>query len=146
MRNRILLGSVILSVVLLATGCRKYPDGPNFSFIPKEQRVANNWVVDQLYRNDIEETELYDAYSMVFTEGGRLTWTLDLKDEDPVTVAAAWELASVKEQLKLTYDEKDPVSGETRLLYMDILRLTEDEMWLYFLSDGDYYLLRLRGA
>lgn len=146
MRNRILLGSVLLSVMLLMTACRKYPDGPNFSFVSKEQRVVNNWVVDQLYRNDIEETGLYDSYTMVFTEGGRLTWTLDLRDVDPVVIAASWELASVKEQLKLTYDEKDPISGETRLLFMDIRRLTEDEMWLYFLTGGDYYLVRLKSA
>jgi hypothetical protein len=141
MRNRILLSSILLSVILMSTGCRKYPDGPTISFIPKVNRIAQNWTVDQIYRNDIEETTLYDAYTMNFTEN-RLSWTVDLRDVDPVVIGADWELASVKEQIKLTFDEKAP-SGETRLLYMDIRRLTQDEFWLYFLTEGDYYLVRL---
>ena len=145
MKNRILF-CFIAMVVLLGTGCRKYPDGPNFSLIPKEQRIAQTWQVDQLYRNDIEETDAYEAFTMVFTAGGRFTWTLDLPNVDPISVAADWELASVKEQIKLTFDDKDPVSGETRLLFMDIRRLTQDELWLYYLTEGDYYLVRLKRA
>lgn len=145
MRNRILLSLAIVSM-LIVTGCRKYPDGPTISFIPKMNRISQNWVVDQIYRNDIEETDQYDLYGMNFTQGGRLTWTIDLRDIDPVAITGDWELASVKEQVKFTFDEKDPVSGETRLLYMDIRRLTQDQLWLYFLTDGDYYLVRLRPA
>ncbi|MEM6344352.1 MAG: hypothetical protein AAF927_10755 [Bacteroidota bacterium] len=145
MRKRILF-SVLVVTMLIATGCRKYPDGPTISFIPKVDRISQNWIVDQIYRNDIEETDQYDVYGMNITKGGRLTWTVDFRDIDPVIITGDWELASVKEQIKITFDEKDPVSGETRLLYMDILRLTQDQLWLNFLTDGDYYLVRLRPA
>ena len=124
--------------------CRKYEDGPNFSLRSKEERVVNNWQAQSVFRNDLDETGQYTAFSMVFERNGRLTWVVDPDATDPVTVGASWELTSLNLQIKLTFDEKDPVSGETRLLYMDIRRLTETEMWLSYLFEGDYYDLKLK--
>lgn len=145
-KNRILLSSGILLITLgmLLGSCRKYEDGPSFSFISKKERVTNTWTASEIFRNDIDETKDFDIYSMQFTKNGRLTWTIQPAGfSAPVSESADWELASVKEQIKLTFDTPDPVSGETRLLYMDILRLTEDQLWISFLQDGDYYDLRL---
>ena len=81
---------------------------------------------------------------MIFTKEGRLTWVIQKTGQpEPIQITANWELANVKEAIKLTFDEKDPVSGETQLLFLDILRLTSKEMWLHFLTEGDYYDIRL---
>lgn len=80
---------------------------------------------------------------MNFNKSGRLSWRVGIDGLDSQEILADWELASVDEQIKLTFDEKDPVSNETRLLYMDILRLEENSMWIRFLSEGDYYDIRL---
>ena len=45
------------------------------------------------------------------------------------------------EQIRLEYT--DPSSSETRLLFMDLLKLQEDEMWVGFISEGDQYDLKL---
>ncbi|MEO0470188.1 MAG: hypothetical protein AAF206_11245, partial [Bacteroidota bacterium] len=82
---------------------------------------------------------------MSFTKSGRFSWRIQpMGAQAPVEVSADWEFASVKEQIKLTFDEKDPLTGETRLLFMDIIRLTEDELWLEYLTEGDYYRIRLK--
>ncbi|MEL6672569.1 MAG: hypothetical protein AAFR61_10270 [Bacteroidota bacterium] len=134
----------LLAVSLSTTSCRKYEDGPTFSLRSKTARVVNDWKAFLVARNNIEETELYNVYDMAFNENGTMSWTIQLAaDSVTATVNADWELASVKEQIKLTFKDT-PTAGETTLLYMDILRLMEDEIWLRFLSDGDYYDVRFR--
>ena len=135
-------------LALLLPSCRKYDDGPSFSLRSKVSRVTNNWNADIVARNNIDETEFYDTYNMVFDDkedsDGRmgLTWTIKRRDMADSVITARWELASVNEQIKLTMTDF-PTVGETALLYIDILRLEEDAMWLRFLTDGDYYNVQL---
>jgi hypothetical protein len=139
-------GMLLLTGLLLLSGCRKYEDGPTFSLTSREERVANNWTAELVFRNDIDETDEYLTYAMVFSKGGRLTWQLELKSEPTafLEIGASWELTSLDRQIKLTFDDPDPISGDIRLLYMDVRRLTSDELWLSFLQDGDYYDLKLK--
>lgn len=141
-RPLILVLALLMSAPLMFTGCRKYPDGPTISFISKEERVSNTWTATSVFRNNIDETVKYETYDLAFTRSGTFTWTLKL-DGAPadVTLTGTWELASVKEQLRLEY--QDVAAGETRLLFMDVLKLKEDEMWVGFISDGDQYDLKL---
>ncbi|MDX2284575.1 MAG: hypothetical protein NW241_10450 [Bacteroidia bacterium] len=133
----------LAAAALLLGACVKYTDGPFMSLRSKQERVANNWKAGQVFRNNLDETDRYEVFGMNFTKAGRLTWQIQLRGQPLVETAAAWELASVKEQVKLTFDLKDPVTGETRLLFMDIRRLAENELWLQYLSEGDYYEVRL---
>ncbi|RMG71354.1 MAG: hypothetical protein D6722_07010 [Bacteroidetes bacterium] len=130
----VLLGSVSLS------GCRKYEDGPSFSLLSKEARIVGNWVARSFFRNDLDELDDYSVYNIQFTAAGRMIWRIQLVGQDVVETVGDWELANVKEAIKITFDEKDPVSGETRLLYMEIRRLTADELWVNFTDiNGDNY-------
>ncbi|MEM7375074.1 MAG: hypothetical protein AAF587_41150 [Bacteroidota bacterium] len=138
-----ILGIILLALAFGQISCRKYEDGPNFSLRSKEERVVNTWLAQSVFRNDLDETGQYTSYSMVFERNGRFSWIITPEIGDPIIVGAAWELTSLNLQIKLTFDEKDPISGETRLLYMDIRRLTENELWLSYLFEGDYYDLKL---
>lgn len=136
--------SLLLSLAMLGSmGCRKYEDGPTFSFRSREVRVVNDWVANDITRNDIREFIQYETFTMNFTEGGRLTWQLKKVGEPMTEITADWELASVDEEIKLTLDTPDPVSGQQRLLYLGIRRLTNEEMWITYLTDGDYYDIKL---
>lgn len=144
-RNFFYTGSAVLllSITILFSSCGKYPDGPSFSLSSKTSRISNAWTAVSVFRNDIDETEKFAVYAMALTKGGRATWIIQEEGQTiPAEASADWELANVKEAIKLTFDEKDPVSGETRLLFMDILRLTSDELWVRFLTEGDYYDVR----
>ncbi|WNJ21490.1 hypothetical protein [Pontibacter sp. G13] len=125
-------------------GCQKYEEGPLISFRSKTQRVTNNWVATEIYRNDLDETLKYDLFSMVFTSGGEFTWTIQPSGGLPVSITADWELARLDQEIKLTLDEDNALERE--LLYLEIKRLTEDEMLIRYLIEGDYYDLVLKGA
>ena len=135
--------ALVLILMMFSTACRKYPDGPSISLISKKERVSNTWNAQQVFRNDIDRTTTYAVYRMEFTKSGRLTWTVQEVGGPEATITAFWELASSDRQIKITFDLPDPNTGETRLLYLDILRLKETEMWIEYLADGDEYQVRL---
>lgn len=136
-KTRFLLLTLILFAVL-SSACRKYEEGPSFSLRSKIERVSNDWNFQSLARNNIDESMDFEKFNMNFTKAGRLTWTVKFPDADEVTVEGDWELASVKEQVKITFDDPD-INGDTRLLFMDILLLEEDQIRFRYLSEGDYY-------
>lgn len=149
-----LLGVVFaLSLVLTLSSCRKYEDGPSVSFRSKQARVTNVWKVVSISRNDLDETDRYAFMTWNFKEPnardiGQLEWIFRIAGDtsDVSFPASTWELATLKEQIKLTYsDVIDPIGPvvETRLLYLDIRRLKDDELWLEYRFEGDDYFLRL---
>ncbi|MDX1906600.1 MAG: hypothetical protein SF053_06150 [Bacteroidia bacterium] len=133
----------MISLALMMAGCTKYEDGPAISFRSRESRLAQNWIATQVFRNQIDESSQYLVYNMIFDKGGRLNWRIQTPTTPLVESGSAWEFAVVDEQIKLTLD---PVNGETKLLYIEIRRLTGDELWIHFLTEGDYYDVRFRPA
>ena len=139
-RKLVAIWVILLSMAFLFSSCRKYDDGPTFSLISKKERVANDWKTVTVFRNDIDETKEYPTYSINFGKKD-VTWKFQRStDTNPTEITGTWELASVKEQIKISY----VVGSETRLQYMDILRLTETELWVSYLRDGDYFDIRLK--
>ncbi len=142
-----------LSLVLTLSACRKYEDGPSVSFRSKAARITNVWKIQSLSRNNLDETDRYAFMTWNFQEPntnkiGQLEWSYRMAGDsaDIIFPPATWELATLKEQIKLTYAGViDPIGPviETRLLYLDIRRLKEDEMWLEYRLDGDDYFVRL---
>lgn len=142
-----------LGLVLTLSSCRKYEDGPTISFRTKNARVTNVWKMESISRNDLDESDRYEFMTWNFQEPnsdgiGQLEWSYRIAGDtsDIIFPAATWELATLKEQIKLSYvDVVDPVGPviETRLLYLDIRRLLEDELWIMYRIDGDDYFVRL---
>lgn len=136
----LLLGA-LMAAPLMFTGCRKYPDGPTISLLSREERVSNNWTAASIFRNNIDETTQWEVYDISFTKSGQFTWTIKPDGAPGLTLNGTWELATVDEQIRLEYT--DPSANETRLLFMDLLKLQEEEMWVGFISEGDEYDLKL---
>lgn len=134
------IGIAILLLNLTMSGCRKYPDGPTFSFQSKEARVTGNWVARTFFRNSLDELNRYDVYNLQFLREGRMVWRVQPAGGVLSEITGDWELANVNEAIKITFDLRDPVSNEVRLLYMDIRRLSGDELWVSFTDiDGDKF-------
>ena len=137
---------VALMLVLgsLLPACKKYDEGPVLSFTSREERVINTWQAQIISRNDIDETVEYEYMYLTFQSSGVVEWTykrLDEPSEFKFGSNPKWELATLDEQIKVTY--VDDVIFSDRLLYFDILRLKEDELWLDYVFDGDNHSLRL---
>lgn len=147
MKKYLRIFPLTLIFALLATSflpsCKKYDDGPVFSFTSREERVTNDWSAVLVSRNDLDETKLYEFMHLDFKSGGQFEWKVKkIGDATDSTLTATWELATLDSQIKLSY--ADPVTSEPKLLYFDIKKLKEKEMWLDYLYDGDRYHLQLQ--
>lgn len=138
----------LITVLFLGTfsACRRaYEDGPSISFHSREERVVNTWKAQSVLRNDYDDTELYGHFEMTFEKGGaseaggKYSWTIQMAPDTttpaPMTTNT-WQLTSKDRQIKLYTD--DP----TKVLYMDIVRLYEKEMWVKYQIDNDYYVVK----
>ncbi len=140
----IFFASIVFVFFLGLSACQTYEDGPLFSLKSKEKRVTNNWQAYLVSRNDLDEINEYSTFILDFKEGGDFYWLSQKVDADSTELSGSWELSSANLQIKLSYMvPTDSVNFKEQLLYMDILRLKDDDMWLDYFTDGDYYSLRL---
>jgi len=140
----VLLISLSLLVLASATsGCKFYEEGPGLSFTGRASRVENTWKVASFSRNNINITLQYDYQYVTFDKGGSYTLTtLDaVAGSKPDEVKATWLLVTADKQIQLKFAD-DTVVGQS-LLYMDILRLTNKEMKLSYILNGDDYVMVL---
>lgn len=110
-----------------ATSCSKYEDGPGVSLVPRSERVANTWEYDKVYENGEEVTENYDQYELYTSADGDAQ--LDAEYQyGGVTVETStdgtWEFQNEEENI--SFDFEDDEQDNT----YQILRLTQDELWL----------------
>lgn len=136
---------LLLSLLLTAfSGCRKYEDGPTFSLRSKQERAINNWSAFEISRNSIDETLFFDLYELQLNRNGTFAWRYDLS-QDSLGVqefTGEWEIVSANEQIRLTYTDPDPDNGQ-ELLFFDIRRLAETELWVEYLFKEDYYTVKM---
>lgn len=140
-----LLAIFMLFSASFLTGCKKYEDGPVFAFSSREARVANDWKAVLISKNDIDIASDFEYIHMTFRDNGVFEWVYKMTG-DPTEYKfegenPTWELATLDEEIKIEYF--DSSAGDTRLLYFDILRLTEDELWFNYVDQGDRIGLRL---
>lgn len=114
-----LLTGTTLAIVLLAS-CKKYDDGPAFSFRSKKERVTNVWKINYAYdyKDSVNITSDYAGETWDFTNGGDFVE----RDNGTIDKTGKWELISNKEQITIHF----PLNTHT----YRILRLKENELWL----------------
>ncbi len=142
----IVLVSGVLLLGLVLNSCRKYEDGPVFSIRSKTSRVVNNWQPFIISRNRTDVITEVDTFLLNFTKGGDFSWDIKMsKDTASTSIQGTWEFAKVKEAIRMEYEDFDSVLTVpgVRLLFMDIKRLKEDELWVEYLWEGDEYAVQL---
>ena len=107
--------------------------------LPEEQsatKVEASPIV--MTANDIDIASDYEYIEMNFMENGKLLWKYKLTG-DPTEYNfegdPEWELATLDEEIKITYFDDN--AGDERLLYLNVLRLTADEFWFTYIDNGD---------
>ena len=75
--------------------------------------------------------------------GGKLEWTTQIKGEDANFLTGEWELFRVDQEIRVTLDEKDPISGETIIYAFELRKLEETSMWIHFFLNGDEWDVQL---
>jgi hypothetical protein len=108
-----------LLILVVATGCKKYEEGPGFSLRSKTARVANDWKI--VYANDYRDTlivtESYIGETWEFAKDGNF-----IERDNGSVKNGKWSFISDKDSLQVT-------EGTNIDTYL-ILKLKENEMWL----------------
>lgn len=121
------------------SSCNKYEDGPKLSLLTKKARLCGEWVVDQYYVNDVDQTSNY-----VSLVGTNFEW--NIKKDGTYTQSGnfsdngTWELGEDKDDVRF----KSSQANSQEVSYR-ILRLKSKELWLkYTDSNGTVEKLYLK--
>jgi hypothetical protein len=124
----------IAVVVLLATSCGKYDEGPGISLKSKTKRLAREWTVEKVVENGEDITSDYmtmrPTHTMLFLDYGSLKETVN-----QTVLAKGWEWGDKKETLVITYKLLDI----EKTSIFTIRRLTSKEFWYNTTDDGKDY-------
>lgn len=123
------------------TACNKYEDGPAFSLRTRTARVANIWVIDRAYQNGEEVTDSYEQYELALQKDGDAELAAIYQWGNfyfEGTTTGRWTFENKQENLRLDFE--DDRADET----YTILRLAEEELWLYDANDDLELRLRPR--
>ncbi len=113
--------------LILVSSCKKYPDGPAISLLPKKERVDNTWVLNKAIEDGVDKTGDYQTtfknYKLTMTKGGdyTLTYTFFFLDYQET---GTWVFNSDKTKIIF-----DPTSNNNANDEWTILRLKEEELW-----------------
>jgi hypothetical protein len=132
------LGLLLLSLVGVS-GCKKYPDGPTISLLPKSWRLEENWKKQKVYKNgtDISDLSASKTKSESFNikKDGSFTYDATLTSGS-ISYAGTWAFSSDKTVVYFTYVYGSNYQNDTYL----ILRLKEDDLWMRWIDpSGDEY-------
>ena len=110
-------------ILLVATSCKKYPDGPLFSLSSKKARLCRTWRVEKYIKNGKDETNntlpLWTDHTVSFSKDGTLQYFNHPKYQN---IAGSWSFDSDKKNISITL----PLLNE----YNVVDRLTSSELWL----------------
>lgn len=127
MKTKQILLSSIAIMMLSIIGCKKYPDGPEYSLLTKKERVANDWKIAQVYDNGKDVTSDYSKYELSLRKSGAATLSAKfviLGSNFEYVTEGTWAFVSDKAKLSFDFD-----NNNADKVYQ-ILKLKEDEMWL----------------
>lgn len=116
----------LLTATLLGS-CQKYEDGPAVSLTPREDRVANTWIIAYAEENGENVSDDFDQYELYLTTDRDATLTASYTafgTDFNTTTNGTWNFTNDEENLRVDYED-DEQDNEFR-----ILRLKSDELWL----------------
>lgn len=129
----LLAGSLLaLLVVPALEGCKKYDDGPTFSFRSRAERVANNWKVDNYKVNDNDYTSLVTDYKESYTKEGGYSYTWG-----SLSGTGTWSFQNKDKEIRLV----GATNQDDHTLY--ILKLEEKAFWYYYMDGNDKHEFHL---
>jgi hypothetical protein len=116
-----------LSLIFIASSCKKYEDGPFISIRSKTERIANIWVIGKAFDNGRDVTNNYDQYELDLNNDQSASLTSNYSSGDVIfsfTTNGVWTFENNKNDLRLDFEDNDADRE------YEILRLKENELWL----------------
>lgn len=122
---------LILLCLSVFHSCKKYEEGPAFSFRSKKARLENKWKYGKILLNHKEKPIDADEqkFRLMFDKEGLAVKEV-ANNSGPASFVGQWEFVEQKEKLKTTFDYTwfgNPVHEVTEY---QILKLKNKELWL----------------
>jgi hypothetical protein len=108
----------LIALIVMTSSCRKYPEGPDVSFMPRKERIEGKWVAEVVKYNEIDSIAAYKGHIWEFTRNYSVI--LQVGDEKRTGI---WSTATSDTEFVIEYDDAEVKKYE-------ILKLTMKEFWL----------------
>ena len=120
-----------IAIAFLATSCKKYPDGPEFTLLTKKERISGNWRIEQVIVNGYDVTNSYNLwygsnYQLNIAKSGGYIISGNYPDH------GTWDFVNSKDDVSFVSQE-----GNGTKTYK-ILRLEKESMWFQDVDTSNY--------
>jgi hypothetical protein len=121
---------LVSTLMIVLAGC-KYEEGPNVSFRSKEERLCNEWKINEKFTNGVKDTltEAEKQTIVEFKKGGEYSISLPILGVY-VVFTGTWEFYDNKEKIITTYQANILGTNVEQRDTSKILKLMEKELWL----------------
>lgn len=125
-----------LSLIVIFSACKKYEEGPRFSFRSKEERLSNSWVISKVFEsaNGGSKTDKtsdyhtrYSNFVLVCDKENHYSTTFNSFSTIPANEVGRYHFGSEKNIIIFDYQSGNDDTMEGK---WTILRLKEDELWM----------------
>lgn len=124
-----------LSLIFIFSACKKYEEGPRFSFRSKEERLSNTWIMSQVFETNggskIDKTSdyntVYSNFVLVCDKENHYSTTFRYLSATDANEIGRYRFGSEKNILIFTFESGNDDAMEGK---WTILRLKEDELWM----------------
>lgn len=141
--KKIRLFAILPLLMLAMAGC-KYEEGPFVSFVPKQERIANTWVVEEVDKNGNLDTEIEGFKEITFFKEGACQIIYNPGGVE-FGFTGTWVLNDDKTYLTLLLD--DDLTGTVNYESVwTILRLKEDQLKVTYTDGSDVYITTFKTA
>jgi hypothetical protein len=143
--NKFIINILLFAtIVIAASSCKKYPEGPSISFRSATQRITNTWKIESVNINGAEQVNLpmYSTQKQFWLGDGQYNHTYI----DPATgigtrIDGVWVLQDNNNKIAVTYNNIITGKPETSVIY-NIIKLYEKCMWLRSVDNSiEYHLV-----
>ncbi len=133
---------LVSTITVVFSNCKKYENGPDFSLLPKKERLANKWRLDSYSENGVDKTTtfntLFQNAVLKIEKNGDYALTYKAAGVLDYSETGTWRFANDKNDF-----ETNPTSGTGSVAVHHILRLKDTELWYYDVENGtkkEYHL------
>jgi hypothetical protein len=109
---------IVAASFMMVSACKKYPDGPTVSFLPKKERIEGKWVANKVVYNSTDSTSVYKSHVWEFTRNYSV-----ISQQGSVKRNGVWSTTTSDKDFVIDYDDGG------RELYQ-IRKLTRKEFWI----------------
>lgn len=144
-------------VIILYSGCKKYPDGPAISLLSKEGRLTGEWDVEYFSINGYDSTSylkslpFYGKYFLSNEKEGKNNLFVYKNSVLPTTPnyngGGFWMFLNHKESVYIHFNSYTPPSlGAFRAedVVWEIRKLKSKELWLKTTYNGKEYFIKFK--